>query len=267
MQDDGEATEPSESIKVASTGSSASEAAHLLLKARRTGTTLTHLPPHLRPRSQADAHRIQDAIVAQLGMVGGWKVFASDDAAPFLSPLPTSLIVEQGHVAARGPLPIVLVELEIALTLGRDLPLQKKPYDAASVRDAVASFHPLIELITFSWTDRDQVDRLTQLSDLQNSAGFVVGDALTDWEALDMANVKSTLIFDGAEQATSSTGADLATILGTLALLADHALARGMPLRRGQVITTGSRLVAPTGAAKTIRGEIAGLGVVETTLG
>ncbi|UXN75926.1 hypothetical protein N8D56_27455 (plasmid) [Devosia sp. A8/3-2] len=152
---------------------------------------MAHLPPHLRPSSQADAHRIRDAIIAQLGTVGGWKIFAGDDAAPFLSPLPTPLIFEQGHVATGGPLPIVLVELEIALTLGRDLPAQKSPYDSASVRDAVASFHPLIELITFSWTDREQVDRLTQLSDLQNSAGFVVGNGLTDWETLDTADAKS----------------------------------------------------------------------------
>lgn len=267
MQDDGEATEPRENIGATSTGSLASEAAHLLLEARRTGTTLAHLPQHLRPSSQADAHRIQDAIIAQLGMVGGWKIFAGDDAAPFLSPLPTTMIFQQGHIAARGPLPIVLVELEIALNLGRDLPARSGPYDATSVRDAVASFHPLIELITFSWTDREQVDRLTQLSDLQNSAGFVLGDALADWETLDTANAKSTLIFDGVEQATASAGADMATILRTLALLANHALARGMPLRCGQVVTTGARLVAPTGAAKTIRGEIAGLGVVETTLG
>ena len=267
MQDDGEADEPGEIIEAQSMGSVASEAAQLLLHARRTGTTLEHLPTHLRPGSQGDAHRIQDAIIAQLGTAGGWKIFAGDDAAPFLSPLPATLIFGPGHVAARGPLPIVLVELEIALTLGRDLPAQKNPYDAASVRDAVASFHPLIELITFSWTDREQVDRLTQLSDLQNSAGFVVGDALTDWAALDTANVTSTLIFDGVEQATASTGADTATILRTLALLANHALSRGMPLRRGQIITTGARLVAPTGATRTIRGEIAGLGTVQTTLG
>ncbi|MFP9139248.1 fumarylacetoacetate hydrolase family protein [Devosia sp. XGJD_8] len=267
MQHDGEAAEPGESVEASSTGSSASEAAQLLLEARRTGITLPHLLPHLRPSSQADAHHIQDAIIAQLGSVGGWKIFAGDDAAPFLSPLPATLIFNQGHVGARGPLPIVLVELEIALTLGRDLWAQKSSYDAASVREAVASLHPLIELITFSWTDRDQVDRLTQLSDLQNSAGFVVGGGLSDWEMLDTGNAKSTLIFDGVEQANASTGADTATILRTLALLANHALARGMPLRRGQVITTGARLVAPTGAAKTIRGEIAGLGAVETTLG
>ncbi|RYG87584.1 MAG: hypothetical protein EON59_07005 [Alphaproteobacteria bacterium] len=266
MQDDREAAGLREGAE-ASMGPVASEAARMLLEARSTGTRLTNLPPHLRPNSQADAHRIQDAIVAQLGAVGGWKIFAGGDDAPFLSPLPATLIFDQGHAVTDGPLPIVLVELEIALTLGADLPARNGPYDVSTVQQAVASFHPLIELITFSWTDRDHVDRLTQLSDLQNSAGLVVGGALTDWEKLDTGNVKSTLALDGVVQATSSAGSDMATILRALALLANHALARGMPLRRGQVITTGARLVATTGAAKTIRGEIAGLGVVQATLG
>lgn len=246
--------------------SGAPEAARLLLDARQTGTTLPHLPEHLRPQSQADAHRIQDAIIAQLGPVGGWKIFASDEPAPFLSPLPASLVFAQGHEAPKSPLPIVLVELEVALTLGQDLPARDIPYDPATVRGAIASFHPLLELISFSWTDRDQVDRLTQLGDLQNSAGFVVGDGLTDWQAFDPADARSTLQLDGMEVATTSTGCDLGTIQRTLALLANHAATRGVALRRGQVITTGSRLVAPIGNAKSIRGEIGGLGPVWASL-
>lgn len=265
MRDDSKTAEPREGAEATAMAAVAAKGARLLLEARRTGTTLPHLPAHLRPQSQIEAHRIQDAIVAQLGTVGGWKIFAGEDTAPFLSPVPAAMIFGQGH-AAGGPLPIVLVELEIALTLGHDLPARKIPYDAASVRDAIAGFHPLIELITFSWTDRDQVDRLTQLGDLQNSAGFVVGDALTNWETLDTAGARSTLILDGVEQATASSGADMGTILRTLALLANHALARGLPLRRGQVVTTGARLVAPANSAKIVRGEIAGLGAAWTTL-
>jgi 2-keto-4-pentenoate hydratase len=246
--------------------SGAPEAARLLLDARQTGTTLPHLPEHLRPRSQADAHRIQDAIIAQLGTVGGWKIFAGDEPAPFLSPLPARLVFDQGHQAPKSPLPIVLVELEIALTLGQDLPARDIPYDVPTVREAIASFHPLLELISFSWTDRDQVDRLTQLSDLQNSAGFVVGDGRADWQAFDPAGAGSALQLDGVEVATTSTGCDLHTILRTLALLANHAATRGVSLRRGQVITTGSRLVAPIGRAKSIHGEIGGLGSVWAAL-
>jgi 2-keto-4-pentenoate hydratase len=265
MQDDGEPATIEE--RTDSTVPLAPEAARLLVDARRTGTTLSHLPEHLRPASQADAHRIQDAIVARLGTVGGWKIFAGDDAAPFLSPVPGSLIFHQGHAVAPGPLPIVLVELEIAVTLARDLPARSGGHDPETVRGAIASLHPLLELITFSWTDREQVDRLTQLSDLQNSAGFVVGAPLADWAGIDPGRARATLILDGVEHSTASDGADMATILRTLALLSNHAAARGMPLRRGQVVTTGARLVAPTRGVKTIRGQISGLGEVRTTLG
>lgn len=268
MQDDREAAALEVGAGPTPTTPKAPAAARLLLDARRTGTTLAHLPEPLRPASQADAHRIQDAILAGLGTAGGWKIFAGDEAEPFLSPVPGNLIFKQDHAAAAGPLPIVLVELEIAVVLGRDLlPARDGGHDPATIRGAIASLHPLLELITFSWTDRDQVDRLTQLSDLQNSAGFVVGDPIVNWAEVDTASARSTLFLDGIEHASAPAGPDMATIVRTLDLLASHAAARGMPLRRGQVITTGARLVAPTRGVTTVRGDISGLGEVRITLG
>jgi 2-keto-4-pentenoate hydratase len=248
------------------TASQAEETARLLLQARRTGTTLPHLPDQLRPTSQAEAHRVQDAILANLGPVGGWKIFASDDPMPFLSPIPQSLVRDQPARLPRGPLPIVLAELEIALVLGKDLPAHGGTCTAEAAQDAIASLHPVLEIITFSWTDRDKVDRLSQLGDLQNSAGFVVGDALADWTGFDPMSALCTLIVDDVEQARSAAGASMPTIVATLANLAGHAAARGLPLSKGQVISTGARVVASTVAATTVRGEVTGLGSVSLSL-
>ena len=244
----------------------AEKAAQLLLTARKTGSTLPHFPEELRPASQADAHLIQNALLVSMGPAGGWKVFAGNDPAPFLSPIPANLIWDQGVQTPRGPLSIVLVELEIAAVLSRDLPAAERPYTAEEVRSAIVSLHPLIELITFSWTDRDQVDRMTQLADLQNSAGFVVGDAKLDWQALETSNLKCSLLVDGVEEATSSTGANIDTIVATIALLSNHAVDRGMPLRQGQVITTGARAIASTKSASTVLGKVENLGSVYATI-
>lgn len=240
----------------------AEQAASLLVEARRSGTPLVNLPQHLQPSSQEEAHRIQDAVIAHYGSAGGWKIFAGNEPEPFLSPVPASLIVDQGLRLPKSALSIVLVELEIALVLSQDLPASGAPYTAASVRSAVASLHPLIELITFSWTDRSQVTRLSQLGDLQNSAGFVVGDARADWHNFDTGNAACRLLVDGVERASESSGASLDTILNTLALLANHASHRGMPLQKGQVVSTGARLTATTGPSQDVRGEIDGLGSV-----
>jgi 2-keto-4-pentenoate hydratase len=244
----------------------AEQAAQLLLAARSTGNTLAHFPEELRPASQADAHLIQNAMLDSMGPVGGWKVFAGNDPAPFLSPIPANLIWDQGVQTPRGPLPIVLVELEIAAVLSRDLSPEGETYTAEKVRSAIRSFHPLIELITFSWSDRDQIDRLTQLADLQNSAGFVVGEAKLDWQALETSNVECTLLVDGVEQVTTSDGVNMGTILATIAMLANHAIERGMPLRAGQVITTGARAITPTNMASTVRGKVENLGSVYATI-
>ncbi|ODT68581.1 MAG: hypothetical protein ABS75_20160 [Pelagibacterium sp. SCN 63-23] len=242
------------------------QAARLLLEARRKGIPLENLPEVLRPLSHADAHRIQDAMVETLGGVGGWKIFAGTDPEPLLSPIPSCLVFPQDHEAPPSPLRISLVELEVAVTIGHDLPMRDVPYTALEAKEAIASFHPLIELITLSWIDREQVDRITQLADLQNSAGFVVGPALTDWADFEPATAGSTLVFDNQEVGESSGGAGLSTIADTVAYLANHAARRGMPLRRGHIVTTGARLVQATGAASTIRGDVKGLGTVRTTL-
>lgn len=244
----------------------AEQAAQLLLAARKTGNTLPHFPEELRPASQADAHLIQNAMLDSMGSIGGWKVFAGNDPAPFLSPIPANLIWDQGAQTPRGPLPIVLAELEIAAVLSRDLPAAADAYTAEKVQIAIRSFHPLIELITFSWSDRDQIDRLTQLADLQNSAGFVVGEARVDWQALETSNVECTLLMDGVEQVTTSDGANMDTILATIAMLANHAIDRGMPLRAGQVITTGARAIAPINSASTVLGKVESLGSVYATI-
>nr|WP_314257351.1 fumarylacetoacetate hydrolase family protein [uncultured Devosia sp.] len=235
-------------------------AARLLLDARRTGNRIENLPEPCRPETHADAHRIQDVIVAELGGVGGWKIFAGDDPAPMLSPIPSSLIYAQDYSAPQGPLPISLVELEIAVSIGHDLPFRDAPYTADEALAAIQSLHPLIELITLSWLDRDKVDRVSQLADLQNSAGFVLGPALTEWRDFDTSAAGSTLIFDGVALGSAPTGADLKTIARTLAYLANHAAQRGLPLQRGHIVTTGARLVLPTGQAAVIQGDVAGLG-------
>lgn len=246
--------------------SSAEQAALLLIEARRTGTPIDDLPPHLQPSSQQDAHRIQNAMIDHYGPVGGWKTAAGGGPEPFLSPLPESLITHQGLRLFPTRLPVVLVELEVALMLNRDLPALGQPYDADAVRPAIASFHPLLELITFSWTDRDKVKRLTQLADFQNSAGFVIGDAREDWHCFDPAGAACRLLLDDVEMAGDQPGAGLPSILDTLAHLANHAIARGMPLCRGQVVTTGARLIADASDVQMVRGEIEGLGSVYVSL-
>ncbi len=247
--------------------SKAKDAARLLVSARRTGDTLDNLPSELRATTQAEAHAIQDAMLAELGPVGAWKIPAGDDPAPFLSPLPASEVHGQGYIRPLGPLPIVIAELEIGVRLVRDLPLRARtPYQASEMGAAIASLHPLIELITFSWTDRDQVDRLTQLSDLQNSAALVVGDSLNDWQEFAADTTELRLLLDDTVVASTASGAGMGQILSTLAYLANHAAERGLALQAGQIVTTGARLVAPVGGATRISGEIAGLGTVWTML-
>src|SRR4051812_15933884 len=74
------------------------------------------------PPDVAGAYAVQDALLARLGAVGGWKVGAKDpDAEPGAAPLPASGLLPSG-VQLKGPTwQLRGVEMELAFRLGRDI--------------------------------------------------------------------------------------------------------------------------------------------------
>ena len=116
-----------------------SVAAQLLLAARHCGRRIAALPDDVRPRTVADAYRIQDAVVSKLGAVGGWKVGAkSRSAEPTCAPLPASLILRSPHRFTADRFADNGVEAELAFTLSHDLPPRAQPYRVAEMAEAVS---------------------------------------------------------------------------------------------------------------------------------
>ncbi len=219
------------------------QAAELLLAARRTGDTIDDLPPELQPHSLREAYAVQDTMAEALGAIGGWKVGApSPDATPVFGPMPllgkftASGEILPGHVRRlRG------VEGEIAYQLGRDLPPRERPYSRTEIVDAIASAHPVIEVLESAFTDPDKVDRFTMIADLQINGGFVYGAAFPEWQSFDFATESIVVTVDGVIRfegtASNMAGTDL---LHLVTYLANEGSARTGGLQAGQWVTTGS---------------------------
>src|SRR5438128_1835930 len=104
-------------------------AAQLLLEARQSGRRLTALPDDVRPRTTEEAYAIQDSVLEQLGLVGGWKVGAkSATAEPTCAPLLATLVLRSPQQFPAGTFALNDVEAELAFTLARDLPLRDELY-------------------------------------------------------------------------------------------------------------------------------------------
>lgn len=226
------------------------QAAQILAEARRTLTPIANLPEPLRPQSMDAACRLQYLVARHFGPVGGYKIGApSPEATPVFGPMPLQAGAEQFPEAnSKEPLPVASplsrvrgVEAEIAFVLGRDLPVRTTPYTREEVIAAIASAHPGIELLESAFLDLSEVDRLTQIADMQTHGGYVLGPALPNWQSVDFTRERVRVVVDGEERftgiASNTAGTDLIRLV---IYLANEGAAFTQGLRAGQVVTTGS---------------------------
>lgn len=228
------------------------DAARLLMSARRDPTQKLHsLPDAMRPQTEAQAYLVQRAIMAELGAIGAWKVGSPHPTGPFTcAPLPAAGVQDSpGHVLTehctdQG------VEAEIAVRLSHDLPPRDPPYTPADVLAAIASAHPAIEVLQSRYVDVDRIDPLSNLADSLSHFGLVVGPAIPDWTAIDLAAEQVGVVVNGTE-IKRRTGNPAGDMIRLIVWLANHGAVWAGGLRAGQYVTTGSwtaKDVAPPGA-------------------
>ena len=210
-----------------------------LLDARRTGVTLADLPESAQPVDIAEVYFVQDLVAAAYGEIGGWKIGAPNaEATPLFAPMPKAWMAASGATLVgnryRG------LEAEIAFLVGEDLPPRETPYTRAEAVAAMASCHPIIEVLESSFADPTMAAKNSMLADLQMHGGFVYGPAVPNWEAIDFNIEKVMLSVDGVvrvERTGSNTSGDLVKLLPWLA---NEGAVRTGGLKKGQWITTGS---------------------------
>ncbi len=248
----------------------------LLVDARHGRRSLAPLADHLRPDTLAQGYALQDRLAERLGQATvGWKVGATNApvqrALGLVEPFAGRLLADHVH---RSPATLDLaryvhtpaLECEIGLRLGNDL--DQGPFTAASVAAAVAAVVPTIEIVETRFADRFAVGPASLMADNGVAADLVVGDDITDWQDLDLATVGLRLVVDGTEVAAGTGAEALGNPLESLAWLATHQLARGVPLRAGDLVSTGTC----TGAVPAVAGSVAvndagPLGQVKVTWG
>jgi 2-keto-4-pentenoate hydratase len=235
-------------------------AATLLLAARERGAGLPSRD--IRPADRAAAYAIQDATLARLGPIGGWKVGAkSPEAEPTAAPLPASGILASG-VALSGPAwRLRGIEAEVALRVAHDIT------DGMVTPASFDAVLPAIEVVETRLADFAESDPLAQLADLGSHGALVLGapSALRPGE-VDLRAVEAEQRFDGRVVAATRGGNTARDLWRLLDWLAAHCAARGQPLRAGQIVTTGSltgMLFAEAGA----RVEVSLCGIGEVRLG
>jgi 2-keto-4-pentenoate hydratase len=223
--------------------------ARALLEARQTGKPMAVPAPSDGPQSAEEAYAVQDLVIAALGEVGGWKIAPpKDGAGPRAGVIPASAFLPVGAAAAAAIVGREL-EVEIGVEMAADLPGREQPYGIDDIRAAIGAIRPCFEVLESRYGDRTAVSFHQSTADMQSNFAVVVGPASTDWNRPEPFDGMVTLSEGGIVTHNASGKPSLHVVLEAITWLANHAAAHKLPLRRGQVIITGSRLgpLHPTG--------------------
>ena len=164
-----------------------SQAADLLVRARRNETLLEGLPADATPASVAEAHAIQDAVTTGLGKpVGAYKAMAPPNGEPTRGVIYAETIHASPARISVAEVPQCGVEGEVAFIFRRDLPPRAAPYsrdEVAAAVDACAA----IELVTSRYRNSDSASNLQKLADCISNGAFVHAASAANWRGLELA--------------------------------------------------------------------------------
>lgn len=252
----------------------ARRAAAFIAAAHKDRARYANLPDDIAPRSVADAYSAQEELSrlwsASKGPVAGLKIATTTKVMQALMGIdhPCGGMIYEKTIHA-SPARIsksqhvnLVVECELAVRLGRDLPKKTTPYTRAEVRDAIVAVIPAFELIE----DRNAVYKecraLSLIADNAWNAGIVLGKPVALPPTLELDGIDARLEISGKEPRSGKTDDPL----GALAWVANLAVERGRPMTSGMVVITGSCIpTLPIALGETFSFTISGIGSVELT--
>lgn len=242
-----------------------------LLEARsshRPATPLSETDPSL---TLQQAYAIQDALRAEVErkgeQVSGWKVGLTTQAAREAMGLDQPVcgfLLRAGLYASNAEVPLnrfanLGVEVEMAFRMRTKLVGPGVTADSALL--AVEGAMAALELPDFLFGDRPRVVDLVA-GDSYASA-IVLGSPLTPLRGLDLSLEGIVYEHNGQIVGTNTAAEVMGNPLNALAWLANHLETRGLSLRPGDVVMTGSisKVLRPK-AGDTIRARFTRLGSV-----
>lgn len=198
------------------------------------------------PSDVETAYAIQEAAIVRQGSdPRAWKIGAPSRsiqerigfASPFAGPIFDEMRFVSGAAIDAALFSVQLFEPEVAVTLGRDLSGSASLDDA---REAIASYHPALEVLSFRIADAINLGPTGLISDYGLNGGLVLGPPMPAgsenyWTlGLDTRINGKTIV----RRAPPEPETDPALLI---LWLAHHLESRGRRLQARDVVTTGSQ--------------------------
>jgi 2-keto-4-pentenoate hydratase len=214
-------------------------AAAVLADANRHARRIDSLPDAAHPHSVAEAHAMQDALVAALNeRVAGWKVSVGKDGEIMRGAILKSRLLQSPAELSAAQVPLRGIEAEIGFRFDRDMPPRDRVYERDEIAASVTALVG-IEIVDSRFTSYRETPVLDRTADCMSNGAYIVGTARSDWRDFDLSLLKAILRVNGRpeiEKTASHPAGD--PILPAIALV--NVLRTGPGMTAGQIITTGT---------------------------
>ena len=210
------------------------------------------IPEAFRPTDPAEGYLVQKDVVKQLiakygGSRVGYKVACTNPLAqkllnlktPFYGCLISSLVHDSPVRLNAGDFSMRIIEAEFAFEMGKDLPGQGTPYQAADVAAAVSAVLPAIEIVDSRYTDWTSVGAPSLIADNGCNGAWVKGMPYHDWKALDLRTHEVVLMVNGETKLKGRGSEVLGHPINSLTWMANTLVEEGTGLKAGDLISTG----------------------------
>ena len=216
-------------------------AARDLASRRRDGRLGPALPPDARPVDAEAAFALQCRVVELLAdPIGGWKCALPTAERMIVAPLFAAAIRTTSPCALRVRGNTAPIEPEIAFVMGRDLPPRAAPYTEGEVRAAIAETRLALEFLGNRYAAPAEVTPFEMLADCANNQGLFKGRAVANGLSRPLSDIALTIAGPYGIIATFDGHHPDGDPIRPLVWLANFLGRHAMPLRSGQIVTTGS---------------------------
>jgi 2-keto-4-pentenoate hydratase len=229
----------------------ASQIARSFVAARQEARALPNFPGE-PPSDLAMGYRVQDAAISLWpDAVAGWKIGrvpaaqvralgADRVAGPIFSNLVWRAtpgeeiafpVYENGFAA---------VEAEYVFRIGADAPDGQTHWTRADAEALIGAMHVGIETAGSPLATINDLGSTVVVADFGNNHGLILGPEVPDWRAALDKGLKAETYVQGERVGAGGADAKDDGPLDALAFLAAHLAQRGMPLKAGQLVSTGA---------------------------
>ncbi len=255
------------------------QTAEFLLDHREKQEPVDNIPEDLYPASPADAFLVQERVVARRlaahdGKPVGYKIACTNQrvidllnvSGPFPGRLMSHSTHESGATLPAADFRLRVMEAEFAFELGEDVPPGELPHTAETIRPYVTAFVPGLEIVDHSYNDFTIVGEAAIIADNAIHGAALFGAPVPEWGSIDFVHHAVTMQVNGETFTTGSGENVLGDPLYALAWLANHLAGRGITLRAGERVLTGTAgQIYLAKAGDTIRADFGAIGDVNVT--